>query len=127
MSPGLHSACYIMYCITLGVHINGITIYVCPLCLLENEGVSECYTGKIGFCGRKTHPFLLQWAYSFKCFCVSTIQCHLIPCSTVEHFSCRFELLINHVNWKLTVISSTLNSLTWEMKHDRGISIQCIR
>ena len=30
-----------------GAHTNGYSICACPLCVLENSGVSECYTGII--------------------------------------------------------------------------------
>ena len=33
-----------MYCTTLSMYTNGYSVSVCPLCVLENGGLSECYT-----------------------------------------------------------------------------------
>ena len=35
-----------MYCINLGTYTNEYSICVSPSCVLENEGVSECYKRK---------------------------------------------------------------------------------
>ena len=56
MYSGLHNTCpiplttwVVPYMLNdvphnLRVHTNGYYICVCPLCVLENGGVSECYT-----------------------------------------------------------------------------------
>ena len=48
---GLHSTREMMYCATLGTHKNRYSIHVWTLCVLENGGVLEYYTG--------THAYLI--------------------------------------------------------------------
>ena len=43
--PELCCTCQMMYCATPRVYKNEHSICVCPLCILENGGVSDCYTG----------------------------------------------------------------------------------